>query len=179
MDPALLFFVFASFCMVLLLFQKKSPQIALNKLAENKGFWTTSGLFASLYLLSLSFMVISGAFNGASEAYDADPRIFEKKYSVNEKGWFGSKSWYLGYVDYPDDKRDRYLGVNSFLSFTKDFSHASEAAMFIFSFLGAFLFGLNFKAGSFKWYEQLIRIGLFLICYSVTSFLIYQFLRYV
>lgn len=43
----------------------------------------TDSWYGSDYL-AFSVLVVAGVFNGASEAYEADPRIFEKRWGVGE-----------------------------------------------------------------------------------------------
>lgn len=101
-----------------------------------------------MIIIAIDLIFLAAIFNGASEAYEADSKIFEKKWKVKEMSWFGSKSWHLKYKDYPKDDSAKFIGSKSFMAWITDFAHFSEgfrntATSIGFVFVGVHIHDMN------------------------------------
>ena len=126
--------------------------------------------------LGFGLMVVGGVANGMSEAYEADRRIFEKKWGKGSQSWWGSESWKRKYKDYDSgDERAAYWQSQGVLAWSSDFDHFSEATQAVTLGTGSFIIGLNGRR--YKWHTQLIRFVTGFIAYGAASSITYNVLR--
>ena len=128
--------------------------------------------------IGFGLLVLGGIANGFSEAYEADPTIYEKHWGVSQDSWSGSKSWKRKYKDYDGgDLRPSYLFSKSYLVVFSDLDHFSEHFSKWLSLSGMTVIGLNGGKRKYKWY---IHAGRFLtgaIAFSATSSITYNLIR--
>lgn len=123
-------------------------------------------------LIGWSTYAVSGMVWGAREKYHSDPRIFEKKWGVNEYSFWGSKAWERNYIgdrylnpitDLPNKHKSELLG-----NFGRDFWHTSGYISGAFVLTGTFMIGNSKQKFKHKLFDLLIGSGIFLISSNLT-----------
>lgn len=128
--------------------------------------------------LAFGVLVVAGIANGASEAYEADRHIFEKRWGVSEQSWWGSKSWKRKYKNYDlGDERAAFWQSKGALSVFTDFDHFSEGMQAVSLSGGFLIIGLNGGKRKYKWWVHGSRFLTGFVGYTLSSSITYNLLR--
>lgn len=114
---------------------------------------------------------VAGSMWGAREAFHADPTVFERRWNVGEKSFFGSQSWQRQYEGntYFDGARHKPEAFNTF----RDYWHFSGTFSRTIWLGGTFTLG----ASKQRLKHRLIDLGIGLAVSAISGNLTYKYFR--
>jgi hypothetical protein len=126
-------------------------------------------------IVPITCSILGGLSNGINRAYySTNGTCFEKRFNSNPQSFWGSEGWKRKYKNYDEGKTaPRYLGSNTFLSFTTNAPAFTNLSNKGFVFLGTVTITINRKDDFLNHFHRFLLNGMI---YGITSYYSYSYL---